>query len=180
MRKLALVCAGGFCGTLARYLLGAPLLALAHVLFLGHGGAIPWDTLSINLTGALALGVLYGIFERGALLPPAASLAFGTGFLGAYTTFSTFVYGGDTLVASGHALAGGVYLAGSLALGVGCAYVGYILGGLLVLVERRHRHRRLLALRANRAWWQHPQSDGVGGESDAPRELGAAGRRGGT
>lgn len=180
MRKLALVCAGGFCGTLARYVLGAPLLALAHILLLGHGGAIPWDTLAINLTGALALGVLYGIFERGALLPPGARLAFGTGFLGAYTTFSTFVYGGDTLVASGHALAGGAYLAGSLALGVGCAYAGYILGGLVVLAERRQRHRRLLALRAPRAAVPWHLSDDGGVEPPQEREAGAAGRRGGT
>lgn len=173
MRKLALVCAGGFCGTLARYFLGAPLLALAHVVLLGHGALIPWDTLAINLTGTLALGMLYGIFERGALLPPEARLALGTGFLGAYTTFSTFVYGGDTLMASGHALAGGVYLAGSLALGVGCAYGGYVLGGLIVLAERRWRHRRLLALRAARVSWQALPDDAEPRE----REL-SAGRRG--
>lgn len=180
MRKLALVCAGGFFGTLARYFLGAPLLALAHLLLPGHGGAIAWDTLAINLTGALALGVLYGIFERGALLPPGARLAFGTGFLGAYTTFSTFVYGGDTLLASGHALAGGTYLAGSLALGVGCAYAGYILGGLVVLAERRQLRRRLLALRAARAVAPLRLSTDSNAEPPREREAGAAGRRGGT
>ncbi len=176
-RKLALVCAGGFCGTLARYILGAPLLALARALLLGHGQSFPWDTLAINVTGALALGLLYGIFERGALLPPGVRLTFGTGFLGAYTTFSTFVYGGDTLVASGHALAGGAYLAGSLALGVGGAYTGYILGGLVVLAERRHRRRRLLASRAARAAQWLAEDGGV----EPPRkEEGTAGRRGGT
>lgn len=39
MRKLGLVCAGGFIGTLARYFLGAPLLA--HALLLGHGAPYP-------------------------------------------------------------------------------------------------------------------------------------------
>lgn len=180
MRKLALVSAGGFCGTLARYFLGAPLLALAHLLLLGHGRAIPWDMLAINLTGSLALGVLYGIFERGALLPPAARLAFGTGFLGAYTTFSTFVYSGDTLMTSGHVLAGGAYLAGSLALGVGCAYAGYILGGLVVLAERRQRHRRLLALRAAREVASWKLSDDGNAEPPAEHQMRATGRRGGT
>lgn len=130
MRRVILVFAGGFCGTLARYLLSAPLLALAQRILPG-GASFPYDILAINLTGALALGLLYGLVERGAAISPDVRLTLGTGFLGAYTTFSSFVVGGDKLVASGNPNAGTLYLLGSIVLGVGAAHAGYLLAGLL-------------------------------------------------
>ena len=139
MRKVALVCAGGFCGTLARYLLMAPLLGLARTLFPAGPGTFPYDILVINLSGAFALGILYGLVERGAALPPDARLAVGTGFLGAYTTFSTFVYGGDKLLMSGAFVAGLLYLCGSMALGVVCAWAGRIAATAIISMRSRPR-----------------------------------------
>lgn len=147
MRKLALVFAGGFCGTLARYFLAAPLLALAALILPAAHTGFPWDVFAINLSGAFILGLLYGLAERGARIAPDTRLAIGTGFLGAYTTFSTFTYGGITLLLSGAALAGALYLVGSVVLGVACAYAGHLAAG--VLLERRrlaHRARRLRQL----------------------------------
>src|SRR5579863_6577161 len=100
MRRVVLVFAGGFCGTLARYLLSAPLLALAR-LWLPGGASFPYDILTINVTGALALGLLFGLVERGSRVSPDVRLTVGTGFLGAYTTFSSFVVGGDILLRGG-------------------------------------------------------------------------------
>ncbi len=51
-------------------------------------GTMPWATITINLTGSLALGVITGI-TAAHLLPEPAHAVIGAGFLGGYTTFST-------------------------------------------------------------------------------------------
>lgn len=163
MRRVGLVFAGGFCGTLARYFLAAPLLALGHLVFSGAGGGFPFDIFCINISGALALGLLYGLFERGARISPEVRLAVGTGFLGAYTTFSTFAYGGQSLLTTGATITGATYLVGSVALGVACARIGYRLAGPIVM---RHRHIRRGLVRARRVrrsiWDGYAASPGPG------------------
>ena len=174
MRRLALVFAGGFCGTLARYLLSAPLLALFAALLprFGHG-AMPYDILAINLTGALALGLLYGLFERGVALPPDLRLVVGTGFLGAYTTFSSFVYGGDKLLLGGALLPGMLYLLGSVALGVAAAHCGHLLAG--AVAERRRLARRGLV--RTRRVWRHVRSMRAPHDALLPHLLARRGQR---
>ena len=144
MRRFALVFAGGFCGTLARYLLAAPLLALAAALWPGRRGGFPFDILLINLTGALAMGLLYGLFERGVALSADARLLLGTGFLGAYTTFSSLAYGGDQLLLRGASTVALVYFVASMALGVACAHLGVSLAG---IISNRRRLVRLARAR---------------------------------
>lgn len=129
MRKVALVLAGGFCGTLARCLISAPLLALAAPILPGSRTGFPYDILLINLSGALAIGLLYGLAEHIRSIAPDVRLALGTGFLGAYTTFSSLAYGGDQLLASGAYLQGLVYLGGSIVLGIALARAGHLLAG---------------------------------------------------
>jgi len=76
--------AGGAVGAPSRYLLDTYLQRRAD-------GAYPWGTFVINATGSLALGVLTGLaLEHG--LNPTAKLVLGTGFCGAFTTFSTFTF----------------------------------------------------------------------------------------
>jgi fluoride ion exporter CrcB/FEX len=67
VRNLALVFAGGFCGTLARALFSAPITSLTLTFFPHAAPHFPWDIFAINLAGALALFYL------------AASLALGVG-----------------------------------------------------------------------------------------------------
>jgi CrcB protein len=81
--------------------------------------AFPYGTLAVNLTGTLALGVLVGAAVRG----DALSLA-GTGLLGAYTTFSTWMVHSHRL---GPRL-GALNVAGSLALGIAAVWLGRKLG----------------------------------------------------
>ena len=143
MRRVVLVFVGGFCGTLARYLLSAPLLLLAGRVTppSWHGGPVPYDVLTINLTGSLALGLLYGLFEHGARISPALRLTLGTGFLGAYTTFSSYVYGGSQLLARGEMTAGLFYLLASMACGVALARGGYLAARLVVRQMRERQPR---------------------------------------
>lgn len=75
------VAIGGFCGALVRYAIGQ-MMSEADAGF-------PWSTLLINLSGSLLLGLLLGRAMRRSL-PKWLLEGVGTGFLGAYTTFSAF------------------------------------------------------------------------------------------
>ncbi len=135
MRNIALVFAGGFCGTLARALLAAPITSLTLTLFPHASAQFPWDIFAINLSGALALGMLYGLCERGVAIPHDVRLAAGPGFLGAFTTFSSYIVGGEMLARTGLPALAAFYFIASLAMGVGCAWVGYNAAG--TLIQRR-------------------------------------------
>lgn len=135
MRNIALVFAGGFCGTLARALLSAPIKSLALTLFPHASPQFPWDIFAINLSGALALGLLYGLCERGVAIPHDLRLAAGPGFLGAFTTFSSYIVGAGTLARTGLPDLAAFYLIASIAMGVACAWAGYNAAG--TLIQRR-------------------------------------------
>jgi CrcB protein len=88
--------------------------------------AFPFGTLAVNLTGALALGVLHGAGVGGDALRLA-----GTGLLGAYTTFSTWTLESHRLGEDGRLRLSLANLLVSLALGLACVCVGDWLGGVL-------------------------------------------------
>jgi fluoride exporter len=106
----------GGLGAIARFLLDG---AVASRL----GRAFPFGTLAVNLTGAFALGVLDGAAVGGDALRLA-----GVGFLGAYTTFSTWAFEAHRLGEDGRVRLGVANLLVSLALGLGCAWLGHELG----------------------------------------------------
>jgi CrcB protein len=110
---------GGILGANARYLLGGWVAARLGAVF-------PYGTFLINVTGSFVLGVLMGILE-GHTLSPVVRLAVGIGFLGAYTTFSTFTYETMRLLEEGSILLGAANALGSLVVGL----LG-VLGGLTV------------------------------------------------
>ena len=87
LNVLAVAC-GGAVGALARYWMST--LVYRHA-----GSAFPWGTLSVNVLGSLALGVLFVLVQQREL-SEAWRLALAVGLLGAFTTFSTFSV--DTLV----------------------------------------------------------------------------------
>ena len=87
------------------------------------GRAFPWGTLAVNLSGALALGVLDGLGLGGDALRLA-----GTGLLGAYTTFSTWMLEAHRQAEDGSFRDAALNLAGALALGLAAAWAGRELG----------------------------------------------------
>jgi CrcB protein len=94
-------------------------------------GGFPWATFWTNVSGSLVLGfLLVLLIER---FPPSryARAFAGTGFLGAYTTFSTFSVETDLLVKDGHAVTAGLYVGASLVLGLAVAGLGVALGRLV-------------------------------------------------
>ena len=90
------------------------------------GRAFPWGTLAVNLSGAFALGLLVGAAVGGDALRLA-----GTGFLGAYTTFSTWMLETHRLAEDGRGRAALANVAVSLAAGLLFAWLGRELGATL-------------------------------------------------
>jgi CrcB protein len=81
--KLLLIAAAGAAGTLARYGLG-------HAVQAWVGSRFPWGTLTVNLIGCFVFGIVWALVEYRVGLDTQARLIILTGFLGAFTTFSTF------------------------------------------------------------------------------------------
>lgn len=120
---IALVGIGGCCGAMTRYSLGKKL---------GHVSEhevtwFPLNTFIINVTGALLLGLVSQLYHQGTISFALWSLL-GTGFLGAYTTFSTFSVEAGTLFLNKHYKTGVSYVVWSLIIGVLGAWLGTKLG----------------------------------------------------
>jgi fluoride exporter len=112
-RRILAVFAGGFCGTLARYLIS--LFVQSH---LGKGW--PYDILLINITGAFLLSFITSLADATILIGPTRRLFLNVGFLGAYTTFSSLALGADQLFLTSVWLPALLYLFFSIA-GGSCA-----------------------------------------------------------
>ncbi len=82
MQQVFLIALGGSLGAVARY-------GLATWIYQQTGASFPWGTFIINVTGSFAIGFLAELFET-ALVPGGWRSFLTIGFLGAYTTFSTF------------------------------------------------------------------------------------------
>lgn len=118
----------GVCGALLRYMAG---------LLVTHAGlASVWATLPVNLSGCFLLGAFncYGETVRPEL-HPWIKAAIGTGFLGAYTTFSTFSLESMNLLRSGQYMPASLYFLASLWGGLAAAWVGWS------IVTRMRRNR---------------------------------------
>jgi fluoride exporter len=115
-RTLAAIAAGGVLGTLARYEI-AQAISVAKDSF-------PWATFWTNLSGAFVLGAFVALLAARSPLLHTTRVFFGTGFCGAYTTFSTMAVETVTLVKDGHAALGIGYIVTSIAAGLLVAYVG--------------------------------------------------------
>jgi len=109
---LLLVAGGGLAGVLARY--GVGLLSPSM-----------WATLAVNLAGSFALGVLV---HAAADWSPAVRDGIGVGFLGGFTTFSTFSVQAVLETDGGRADIAVLYVAASVAGGLAAAFGGYALG----------------------------------------------------
>jgi CrcB protein len=113
---------GAVAGALSRYYI---TLWFAH----RFGTAFPYGTFFINITGCLAMGffITLAAFERVAAIPSEVRLMIATGFLGAYTTFSTYGLETNVLWRDRSYSIAAFYWAGSAILGVIAVQLGIIL-----------------------------------------------------
>lgn len=89
-------------------------------------GLAPWTTVGINIVGSLLLGLLAG--AAAGRIPEAVRLAVGTGFLGAFTTFSTFSLDVAHELDGGRAGRAAAVVTASVVLGVVAALLGERIG----------------------------------------------------
>ncbi len=115
MTHIAVAVAGAL-GALARYWIG---LAVGTVGF-------PWATLGINTAGSFLLGAV--LAAAPGRWHSTLTTAVAVGFLGAFTTFSTFAYETVALLRAGRAPSAAAYVTASVLLGVAAAAAGYGIG----------------------------------------------------
>ena len=112
---------GGFLGANARYL-------VASWAAQRFGTTFPYGTFIINVTGSFFLGLFLALLQDRVAIHPHYRLFFAVGFLGAYTTFSTFSYESLRLLQEGNILLALINLFGSLAVGLLGVVLGFVLG----------------------------------------------------
>lgn len=124
MFKIIYLLVGGALGSLARYLISG----LTHRHF---EGIFPWGTLMANATGALVIGFFWGIFDQREIGPNTRMFIF-VGFLGGYTTFSTFALETMNLLRDGEMKYAVVNVLANNVLAIGLVFAGYFLSKALL------------------------------------------------
>ncbi|RDC59270.1 putative fluoride ion transporter CrcB [Alteripontixanthobacter maritimus] len=117
------VAIGGAVGAAVRYSLGRGMTAMAGPRVMD---AFPWATLTANVAGSLAMGVLVGWLARQGDGGESWRLLLGVGLLGGFTTFSSFSIEMLGLIERGQAGLAMIYAAVSVAAGLGALYLGLI------------------------------------------------------
>jgi CrcB protein len=109
----------GACGALGAY----GRFFLSAVIDSRHPGAFPLGTFTVNLTGGFLLGLMTGLAVAGEAL-----LVLGTGLLGAFTTFSTWMVEAQRLGEAGRWATMWLHLGGSMVAGLASTGLGWLLG----------------------------------------------------
>jgi CrcB protein len=150
--------AGGALGVNARYWLGVWMSRWVSPQF-------PWATFTINVSGSFAIGLLTTVLARWSPHSLLRLLVL-VGFLGGYTTFSTFAFESLTLWERGETGRALANLAGSVVAGLVAVTLGVTLARGLVLPAWERAERTDRNLRAA------PERPGAGAEGAEDREIG--------
>ncbi len=118
---VVLIGIGGFFGAIARYFVDTAVAERT-------GGAFPWGTLTVNLSGSFALGILFALTAERSVLPADIRGPVLIGFIGAYTTFSTLMLESWRLAETGAPLAGLANIVGSAVFGLVAVTAGLAIG----------------------------------------------------
>lgn len=118
--KYLLILVGGGAGSLARYLAGMAVTARL-------GSRFPWGTLAVNVTGSFLIGLIMTLLTERLTVSPNWRFALVVGFLGGYTTFSSFEWETFSAVRAGGFWIGAMNVAGSVLLGYAAVWLGSLL-----------------------------------------------------
>jgi CrcB protein len=124
LQKYLLIAAGGALGSILRYWVGSAISGRAGTRF-------PFGTLVINLTACVIIGFTLTYFGKRADLNPAWRFLVPIGFIGAYSTFSTYEWETLSTLRSGAFFLATLYAAGSLILGLAATWGGAALADIL-------------------------------------------------
>lgn len=121
MSQVLTIAAGGAVGAVMRY-----WVSTGVYLLLGRG--FPYGTLAVNVLGSVAMGFLYILFLERMSVSPEWRAALLVGFLGAFTTFSTFSIETLNLIEQADYMKAGVNMIVSVTACLLACWVGVILG----------------------------------------------------
>jgi CrcB protein len=121
--KLALVFLGGGLGSCLRFLVG-------YWAVHQYAGAtrFPVGTFAVNVVGCLAIGVVAAAYAGRLFTDDLSRALVVIGFLGGFTTFSTFGFETFALFRNGNPGLAAGYAVGSMVLGIGAVWIGYSVG----------------------------------------------------
>jgi CrcB protein len=124
MKNILVIALGGSLGALSRYYLSKMITDYS-------GGTFPWGTLMVNLIGALLIGFLYGLFDR-IIIPIEFRVFITIGFIGAFTTFSTFALESVNLLREGEIKLGLSNIIINNGASIICVLLGFYIAGLIM------------------------------------------------
>lgn len=125
MNNIIIIGIGGFTGAVFRYLLGESIQNIFR------GSNFPWGTLTVNIVGCFLFGAVSGFLGSRAQPSHSINSLVFVGFLGAFTTFSTFSNDTLQLLDNGSSILGWLNMAVSLLAGIGALFLGRLLGASL-------------------------------------------------
>lgn len=121
MRTIIAVALAGALGALSRY-------GLEGLISGRFPGAFPLGTFVVNITGSFLLGLLFIVLTERTTVEPAVRTALTVGFIGAYTTFSTFSFETVRLLEDGAYATAALNVVATLAVGLVAVWFGMALG----------------------------------------------------
>lgn len=124
MQKYLMIAVGGGLGSMARYWVGSTISGRT-------GARFPYGTLVINITACVILGFTLTYFGKRADLNPAWRFLVPIGFIGAYSTFSTYEWETLSTMRSGAFLLAATYAVGSFVMGLAATWCGTALADML-------------------------------------------------
>jgi CrcB protein len=124
MQRLLLIALAGSIGALARY-------GLAGFVQNNSSSGFPWGTVSVNVLGTFLFGVVWSLADERLLISAETRLIVLTGFMGAFTTFSTFMFETGTLMQDDQWLMAFGNLSLQLIAGIICLFLGLAVGRLI-------------------------------------------------
>jgi CrcB protein len=128
MRHVIYIALGGTTGTLARYFLSRHINSTSGSMF-------PFGTLAVNAAGCLIIGFLFDIFEN-IIVDPSVRAMLTIGFLGGFTTFSSYAMETVNLARNGEIKYGLLYMAANNFLGLACVVAGIYASRILLKTLR--------------------------------------------
>jgi CrcB protein len=124
LQKYLLIAAGGALGSVVRYWVGSTVSGRMGIRF-------PYGTFLVNFTACVALGFALTYLGKRADLDPAWRFLIPVGFIGAYSTFSTYEWETLSTLRSGAFALGALYAVGSLVVGLAATWCGAAFAELL-------------------------------------------------
>lgn len=121
MQQLLFLAIAGALGSLSRYALGGLIQKATGIDF-------PWGTLIVNATGCLIIGYFMQLALNTDIIPANLRVVVTIGFLGAFTTFSTFSYETVKLLEAGVFMPALLNILANVGIGLAATFSGMLLG----------------------------------------------------